>query len=83
MSEARRTELLNVGYAGSTFISDTAVHSGSWRMIVPIENTAFTTLTDAKLDGNTIVGETIPTNHVLYGHFTVITLASGAVMAYK
>ena len=83
MTNAHVSDILSIGYLGSTFISDTAEHRGSWRLIVPIETTAFTTLTDAKLDGNTITGEDFPANHELKGSFTVITLASGAVMAYK
>jgi hypothetical protein len=83
MSIPRMTEILNIGFQGATFISDTAVRNGNWRLIIPIENTAFTTLTDSNLDGNTTAGETFPTNFPLYGNFTTITLASGAVMAYK
>jgi hypothetical protein len=69
MSENRQTELLSIGQAGSTMITDTAVNTGSWRLIIPIENTVFTTLTDAKLDGNIIAGETFPANFRLYGKF--------------
>jgi len=79
----RVIELNNIGHVGSTFISDTASHTGTWRLIIPIENTGFTTLTDAKLDGNTVVGETFPANFLLYGQFTEIKLASGACVAYK
>jgi len=77
------TDVLRIGYKGSTFISDTSAHTGSWRMIIPIETTIFATLTDAKLDGNTITGESFPANHPLMGNFTAITLTSGACMAYK
>lgn len=76
-------KLLSIGQRGSTFISDTSAHTGNWRLIIPIENTVFATLTDGKLGGNTITGETFPANFPLYGKFTVITLTSGAVMAYK
>lgn len=89
MSEARQTELLNIGYQGSTVITDTAVHNGAWKKVVPYEATVFTTLTDSLRnqvsteDGNALEGETIALNHELTGDFTVITLASGAVVAYK
>ena len=83
MSLARLTELMSVGHEGSFFISDTDNHTGSWRLIIPIENTVFATLTDAKLGGDTITGETFPANFLLYGQFTVIKLTSGACIAYK
>lgn len=79
----------NIGYQGSTVITDTAVHNGSWKKIIPYEATVFTTLTDSQMNqvstenGNTIAGETIAINHEITGNFSVITLASGAVIAYK
>lgn len=83
MSLARLVEVMSVGHNGTTFISDTAAHTGAWGLIIPIENTVFALLTDNGLDGNTIIGETIPANFPLYGKFTAITLTSGACVAYK
>lgn len=82
-----QNEYVNIGYKGATFISNTTARTGSWRLIIPIENTVFAVLTDSGLDvapaGNTIIGETIPANFPLRGNFTAITLTSGACMAYK
>jgi hypothetical protein len=72
----------NIGYRGSTFISDTAAHAGNWMMIIPIETTVFETLTDGTRGGNTFTGENIPANFPLMGNFTAIKLTSGACMAY-
>lgn len=69
----------------STLISDTAAHTGAWNMITIITETAtFTTLTDANRDGNTLTsGTTFYAGTNIYGAFSAITLASGAVIAYK
>lgn len=89
MSLARQTELMEIGFRGSTVITDTEVHTGGWTKVIPYEATVFTTLTDSlrnQIDsenGNALEGETIALNHVLTGDFSVITLASGAVVAYK
>jgi hypothetical protein len=83
MSIARIAEIMNIGYKGSELITDTAVHTGSWKMVVPYEATVFTTLTDTNRTGNSIASESFPANFLLMGNFTTITLASGAVVAYK
>jgi hypothetical protein len=77
-------ERLSIGAHGSTAITDTETHNGSWRAIyVTAANTAFTTLTDASRDGNAITGITCAANHILYGEFTAIKLSAGACIAYK
>jgi len=89
MSINRQTELIEIGYQGWTLITDTAEHEGVWQKIVPLEATAFTTLTDATLNqvaaegGNVVGAQSFPATVVLTGRFTKIELASGAVMAYK
>lgn len=78
-----------VGYQGSTFISDTDTHTGSWQKILCLEATVFATLTDSLLNkisteaGDALSTQSFPANCVLTGAFTVIDLTSGAVMAYK
>lgn len=68
----------------STLISDTASNTGVWNMITIIEDTTFTTLTDANRDGNTLTtSESFSAGITIYGNFTVIKLASGVVIAYK
>lgn len=72
------------GQRGTTHITDTAIHTGeTWIRISCKENTVFSTLTDTTRDGNTYSGETFPSGFDLYGRFTQIKLASGAVVAYK
>lgn len=87
MSIARQTEIMSVGHCGGTVITDTVIHRGAWRLIVPYEATVIAALagptSGTELDGNTIIGETIATNFHLYGAFTEITLTSGACVAYK
>ena len=89
MGESRRTEIMSIGYQGSTLITDTEVHNGEWSKVVPYEATVFTTLTDASRNqiasegGNAIAGESFPALMEITGRFSTITLASGAVIAYK
>lgn len=82
MGMDRITEILDC-WKGSELITDTASHKGSWRVIIPYETTAFTTLTDASRSGNAIAGESFPANYIMMGEFTEITLASGACIAYR
>jgi len=78
-------EALNVklGQGGSTLITDTSAHTGTYVAITFLEATTFTALTDANRDGNTIGSQTFPVGATIYGTFTSITLASGACIAYK
>jgi hypothetical protein len=76
--------MLQIGQRGCTYINDTNANTGNWFMIHCIQDTTFTTLTDAHRDGDSIPDtDTFAAGTVLYGQFTAITLNSGAVMAYK
>jgi hypothetical protein len=83
MSNARRTEILEIGHQGSTLIKNTALYEGSWRKVVPYEATVFEVLTDATRDGGAIGGESFAANFEITGTITAIKLTSGAVVAYK
>jgi hypothetical protein len=83
MSQARQTELLEIGHQGSTLIKNTSLYEGSWRKVVPYETTVFDTLTDASREGGAIGAESFPANFEITGQITAIKLASGAVVAYK
>ena len=65
---------------GGTIFSDTASHSGNWFRIEALSAATFTTLT-----GNVtgIASNTLPAGSSLYGSFTVVELAGGAVVAYN
>jgi hypothetical protein len=82
MSMERLTEISD-NMKGSELITDTLSHTGNWKLIIPYENTVFTTLTDTGRTGNAIAGETFPANFPIYGKFTEIKLASGACIAYR
>jgi len=80
-----------MGQAGAKFISDLAVHTGSFVAIQCIEDTVFNALTPAdtnngygvgSYNGNTMASETIPAGTVIYGRWTTIDLTSGLVIAY-
>ena len=80
-----------LGQAGGKFISDQAVHSGSFVAIQCVEDTVFNALTPAdttngygvsSYNGNTMASETIPAGMTIYGRWTSIDLTSGAVIAY-
>lgn len=79
------TELLNLqlGQTISEYINDTVAHNGKWRLIHVLNDTVFTTLTDSKVNGNDIVGDSIKQGTVLGGDFTAIKLTSGIVKAYS
>ena len=71
------------GQNGYTYISDTTVTVGDW-VAVKATGTAdavFTTLTSKS--STALDGETLGKGDLYYGDFTGITLASGAVIAYK
>lgn len=78
------TELLKVlvGQNGSLIIKDTTDHAGKWKAIAVITNTVFTLLIENGSNKN-VSGVTFPANHVIYGNFTEIKLASGSVVAYE
>ena len=79
-----------LGQAGAKFISDNAVHSGSFVAIQCLEETVFNVLTPAdttngygvgSYNGNTMASETIPAGATIYGRWTSIDLTSGLVIA--
>lgn len=80
-----------LGQAGAKFISDTAVHSGTFVAITMLEDTVFNALTPTdttngygvgSYNGNTMASETIPQGVTIYGRWNSIDLTSGLVIAY-
>ena len=80
-----------LGQAGGKFISDQAVHSGSFVAIQCIEDTVFNALTPADTtngygvgaaNGDTLASVTLPAGMTIYGRWTAFTLASGKIIAY-
>ena len=78
--------LILTGGLGGDFLSDTNTHNGSWGMLVCLTACTFTTLTSDNVTLNGTIGAlatmTPPANSVIFGHFTVIKLASGQMVAY-
>lgn len=75
---------LIMGSYGYTFISTTNVYNGKYHAILFLTNTTFSNLTDATRDGDALDSSiTFPAGLVIYGTFTSISLASGAIFAYK
>ena len=83
-----------MGQAGAKFISDNATHTltyGNFVAIQCIEDTVFSALTPLDTNsgygvgshnGNSMASKTIPAGMTIYGRWTTIDLASGAVIAY-
>ena len=80
-----------LGQVGANFISDTAVHSGTFVAITMLEDTVFNALTPTdttngygvgSYNGNTMASETIPQGVTIYGRWSSIDLTSGLVIAY-
>lgn len=78
-------EALNIqmGRTGSTLINSTTAYTGEWFKVICLSQTQFTTLTDSSRDGDAIGDITFAAGTILYGQFTAITLANGAVLACK
>jgi len=81
----------SMGQAGAKFISDTAVHTGTFIAIQCLEDTVFNALTPDDItngygvgsyNGNTMASETISAGTTIYGRWTTIDLTSGLVIAY-
>lgn len=71
-------------YAGAEYISDTAAHTGRFGEIVSIKSgTVIASLTALDYTGNALTSITLEPRCELCGVFTSITLASGAVVAYR
>lgn len=71
---------------GSTWITDTGAHvptapRKSWTTIEVINDTVFATLTDGKTENGPST-TSVKAGTILAGNYTVITLASGVVVAY-
>ena len=82
---------LGLGQLGAKFISDTAVHTGTFVAIHCLEETVFNVLTPEDTvsgygvgshNGNTMAGETIPAGATIFGRWTTIDLTSGLIIAY-
>jgi len=74
-----------LGQAGSTFIDDTAQHTGPYVAITAIEDSVVdvsdcTNIADTMEDAADF---TIPKGVTIFGRFDVMSLASGKVIAYK
>lgn len=75
-----------LGQLGSDLIDDQTACTGTWGIIQCIANCTF-----SKLDSDTITCQgaatttdiTLAAGMSIYGRFTAITLASGAVLAYR
>ena len=81
----------SMGQAGAKFISDQAVHTGSFVAIQCLEDTVFNALTPldtingygvGSYNGNTMASETITAGTTIYGRWTTIDLTSGLIIAY-
>ena len=72
-----------IGQSGATFINDLTVHNNTrgWFAIQILEPAVFDSLV-SNWDGPP-TGFAFSKDHVIYGKFTSIQLASGAVLAYK
>lgn len=70
------------GEGGGVYISGTETVNGDFDTILCL-TAAVADLTASNLTGDSIAAVEIPAGVVLWGKFTAITLASGAVVAYK
>lgn len=74
-----------LGQAGSVFIDDTAQHTGPFVAITAIEDSEVD-VSDCTDIANTMadaVDFTIPAGLTIYGRYSVFSLVSGKVIAYK
>jgi hypothetical protein len=71
-----------LGRIGFKLIAGTTANTGDFAAIQCINDTVFTTLTATGSTTTGISSLTYPAGTILYGEFTAITLASGAVHAY-
>ena len=82
VAEAQNAAL---GQAGSVFIDDTAIHTGTFVAIAAIEDSEVD-VSDCTNIANTMTDAadfTIPAGMTIYGSFEYFSLASGKVIAYK
>jgi hypothetical protein len=79
-------ELANIaaGSYGVEVITNTSAHTGLFGLILPLEDSQITALVSDAVTGNALAGETLPKGvPVRIPRITSITLASGAVLAYR
>ena len=76
---------LGLGQAGSIFIDDDAQHTGPYVAITAIEDSVVdvTDCTDIADTMEDAADFTIPKGVTIYGRFSVFSLESGKVIAYK
>ena len=76
-----------LGIFGAEVVTDTLAHAVNSYCIQFTEASVIAALvsdTGGKgLTGNTLVGETLAAGTIIYGHFTSLTLTSGAAIMYK
>ena len=82
VQEAQNAQM---GQAGSVFIDDTDIHTGTFVAIAAIEDSVVdvsdcTNIADTMTDAADF---TIPAGLTIYGRFEVFSHASGKVIAYK
>ena len=83
---ARTSQPARLGEGGGDLIKDTSNHNqtGGWHAIAIIEAAIFTTLTDTTYSlCGTLISITIPAGMIISGHFTSLTMSSGALWAYR
>ena len=73
------------GGNGSLYINDTAAHTGEFFAVQCTEATVFADLTGNMENESALITDatSLAAGTVIYGRFTSIDLASGAVIAYK
>ena len=74
------------GGSGFTFESGTTAitaPAGTYYAAYFPEDTVIAAITATNSSGDTLVGETMPKESVIYGDITAITLTSGSVFLYK
>jgi hypothetical protein len=76
---------IGLGQAGSTYMDDgdSSTASTTYNAITMINDTTFSTLTDAGRDGSTLTSVAIPKGITIFGEFTAITVSTGKCIAYK
>ena len=82
VQEAQNAQM---GQAGSVFIDDVAQHTGPFAAITAIEDSVVdvSDCTNIALTMTDAADFTIPAGLTIYGNFSVFSLTSGKVIAYK
>lgn len=82
---------VSLGQLGGNLITNTTEYTGDWAIITALQDTVFVLLTSSTMTLNSAVfgatnsldGITLLKGMSLYGRFSALTLASGAVAAYS